>query len=86
MPESSIVIKTRDESSAELKTIAKNAADLGTKLRKLQDNAYSLSRQKATLNADFDKAKKELAEADEQIMALYEQMAGEENEKEGVLV
>ena len=76
MPESSIVIKTRDESSAELKTIAKNAADLGTKLRKLQDNAYSLSRQKATLNADFDKAKKELAEAKKQFNETQEAMDG----------
>ncbi len=63
MPESSIVIKTQDKSSAELKTIAKNAADLGGELRSLQDRAHALSKQKATLSMDCDKAKKELADA-----------------------
>ena len=46
-----------------MKTIAKNAADLGSKLRELQDKAHSLSKEKATLNANFDKAKKELSDA-----------------------
>ena len=63
MPEASIVVKTNDQSSEELKTIAQNAAALGTKLRKLQDDAHALSKEKATLSVDFDKAKKELADA-----------------------
>ena len=63
MPETSIVIKTQDKSSEGMKTIAKNAADLGSKLRELQDKAHSLSKEKATLNANFDKAKKELSDA-----------------------
>ena len=63
MPEASIVVKTNDQSSDELKTIAQNAAALGTKLRKLQDDAHALSKEKATLSVDFDKAKKELAAA-----------------------
>ena len=33
LPETSIVIKTQDKSSEGMKTIAKNAADLGSKLR-----------------------------------------------------
>lgn len=45
MPETSIVIKTQDKSSDGLKTIAKNAADLGSKLRDLQDKAHSCSKE-----------------------------------------
>ena len=58
MPETSIVIKTQDKSSGGMKTIAKNAADLGSKLRELQDKAHSLSKGKAMLSIDCDKAKK----------------------------
>lgn len=58
MPETSIVIKTQDKSSGGMKTIAKNAADLGSKLRELQDKAHSLSKEKAMLSIDCDKAKK----------------------------
>ena len=76
MPETSIVIKTQDASSAGLKTIAKNAADLGSKLRDLQDKAHSLSKEKATLNADFDKAKKELADAKKKFNETRDAMDG----------
>ena len=58
MPETSIVIKTQDKSSEEMKTIAKNTADLGSKLRELQDKAHSLSKEKAMLSIDCDKARK----------------------------
>ena len=53
LPETSIVIKTQVKSSEGMKTIAKYAADLGSKLRELQDKAHSLSKEKATLNANF---------------------------------
>ena len=76
MPETSIVIKTQDKSSDGLKTIAKNAADLGSKLRDLQDKAHSLSKEKATLNADFDKAKKELADAKKKFNETRDAMDG----------
>lgn len=76
MPETSIVIKTQDMSSSELKTIAKNADELGTKLRNLQDKAHSLSKEKATLNADFDAAKKELSDAKKKFNETKDAMDG----------
>ena len=76
MPETSIVIKTQDKSSEGMKTIAKNAADLGSKLRELQDKAHSLSKEKATLNANFDKAKKELTEAKKKFNETQDSMDG----------
>ncbi len=63
MPDVSIVIKTEDRSSSKFKTISKEAAELGTKLRSLQDRQQSLSKQKATLSLDATKAKNELKEA-----------------------
>ena len=59
-----------------MKTIAKNAADLGSKLRELQDKAHSLSKEKATLNANFDKAKKELTEAKKKFNETQDAMDG----------
>ena len=76
MPETSIVIKTQDKSSEGMKTIAKNAADLGSKLRELQDKAHSLSKEKATLNANFDKAKKELSDAKKKFNETQDAMDG----------
>lgn len=76
LPETSIVIKTQDKSSEGMKTIAKNAADLGSKLRELQDKAHSLSKEKATLNANFDKAKKELTEAKKKFNETQDAMDG----------
>ena len=63
MPEGSIVIKTQDKSSEGMKTIAKNADALGSKLRSLQDRAHALSKEKAMLSVDCDRAKKELTDA-----------------------
>ena len=76
LPETSIVIKTQDKSSEGMKTIAKNAVDLGSKLRELQDKAHSLSKEKATLNANFDKAKKELTEAKKKFNETQDAMDG----------
>ena len=59
-----------------MKTIAKNAADLGSKLRELQDKAHSLSKEKATLNANFDKAKKELSDAKKKFNETQDAMDG----------
>ena len=49
LPESSIAIKTQDKSSDGMKTIAKNADELGSKLRELQDKVHALSKEKAML-------------------------------------
>lgn len=51
-----------------------------------QEQVARLKGSLAETSRALDEANSQLAEADEQIMALYEQMAGEENEKEGVLV
>ena len=63
MPETSIVIKTEDRSSASFKTIAKEAAALKTKLRELQDQQHLLSKEKASINLDTKRAREELKKA-----------------------
>lgn len=52
------MIKTQGKSSKGMKAIAKNADELGSKLRELQDKAHSLSKEKAMLSIDCGKAEK----------------------------
>lgn len=63
MPETSIVIKTEDRSSAAFKTISEKVKELENRLKDLQDRQHSLSKQKANVSLDTKQAREELKKA-----------------------